>query len=355
MVGVGGALRAVLACCFLLTFAACGDSGGGAASYVGKESSTLIVAEKGGDVALGAVKIAVPAEALSKDTRITVEVGSKKDYPDKERVAIDVYKFGPDGTTFNKDVEIKFDLKGVKVGKSQRARVAELDEEANVWKTLPDSKVVDGHAVATTKHFSTYTVLLDAEASNGAPEPVACDADFTPCGGDLTGTWEFTHGCVSSFAQGTPMPVLSGDACDAAFSTITVDVSGSAHFGTDQDANIDQVVVVTSSYSIPLACLEEVSRAGGTPFTCDLFGGVEEGDECTQSGSSGDIPSTFAGTYTSDGGALTLKASDDLVLLGLGTLNPEVDYCVRGDTLTLRLRDGSSDGEPQVYEATRTN
>jgi hypothetical protein len=294
----------------------------------------------------------VPAEALAKDTRISVAVNDKKDYPDRERVAIDVYEFGPKGTTFSKDVELKFDLKGVKLGKNRRARVAELDEETNAWKTLPDTKVVDGQAVATTKHFSAYTVLLEESTSDFGP--VICDADFTPCGGDLSGAWQFTDGCVTNFSQGTPMPMLDGDSCDDTSSFVKVDVSGSAHFGSERDANIDQLLVVTSSTTIPLACLEEVSRAGGTPFTCDLFGGQIEGRNCTQSATSGDIPTMFQGTYTTEGGTLTLETSGDLVLLGLATLDPDIDYCVRDDTLTLRLRDTTSGGEPQVYRATRS-
>lgn len=355
MSGFSSWLRAFLLGCLVLgTVAACGgSSGSGPASYVGQESSALIEAIKGGNVAVGAVKVAVPAEALAKDTRVSVEVNDKKDYPDRSRVAIDVYELGPKGTTFTKDVELKFDLKGVRVGKNRRARVAELDEETNSWKALPDTKVVDGHAVATTKHFSAYTVLLE-ETTSGY-EPVVCDADFTPCGGDIAGAWEFTEGCVTGFSQGTPMPTLSGDSCADTSSSVKVDVTGSAHFGAEQDTNIDQNVVVTSSYTIPLACLDEVSRAGGMPFTCDTFGGEIEGKNCTQSATSGDLSSTVQGTYTTEGGTLTLEASEGLVLLGLGTLNPDIDYCVRDDTLTLRMRDSTSGGQPQVYRATRSS
>lgn len=355
MIDVCWSVRAfLLGCLVLAPIAACGDGGGGGpTSYVGQESSALIEASKGGDVAVGAVKIAVPAEALMKDTKLTVEVNSKKDYPNRDRVAIDVYELGPKGTTFNKDIELKFDLKGVKVGKKQQARVAELDEETNTWKMLPGSKVVDGQAVANTKHFSFYTVLL--EETGGASEPLVCDADFVPCGGDLTGTWEFTSGCITGFSQGTPMPVLSGDTCDAAFSSLSVVVSGSAEFGTEHEVDIDQVVVVNSSFSIPLACLAEVSQAGGTPFTCDTLAGVVEGRNCTQSNTSGEIPSMVEGTYMTQDGTMTIESSGGFVVLGLSTLNPNIDYCVRDDKLTLRLRDTTSGGEPQVYEATRAS
>lgn len=344
----------LLGCLSFGSLVACSDgAGGGPTSYVGQERSALIEAGKGGGVALGAVKVTVPAEALAKDTELSVKISDKKQHPDKDRIAIDVYEFGPEGTTFSKDVELKFDLKGVKVGKSQRARVAELDEETNRWKALPDSKVVDGQAVATTKHFSLYTVIL--EDSEGTFEPIVCDADFTPCGGDLSGAWEFTKGCVTGFSQGAPMPVLSGSACDAAISSLEVSVSGSAHFGIEQDTNIDQVVVVTSFFSIPLACLAEVSAGGGAPLSCDSFGGVVEGRNCTQSNSSGDIPTMVEGSYMTEGGTLTIEPSDGFVLLGLGTLNPRIDYCVRGDTLTLRMRDSTAGGEPQVYEARRAS
>lgn len=357
MIGNSWSVRAfLLGCVVLSTLAACGGDGGGPVSYVGKETSALIEAKQGGDVALGAVKIAVPAEALEKDTKVSVIVNSKKDYPDRDQVAIDVYELGPKGTSFTKDVELKFDLKGVKVGKNRRARVAELDEEAGAWKTLPDSKVVGGEAVATIKQLSTYTVLVEETPSGGGSyEPIICDADFSPCGGDLTGTWEFTSGCVTGYSQSIPMPTLSGDSCDDAGGGIEVSASGSAHFGTDQNANIDQIVVVTSSFSYPLACLAEISKAIGSPYTCDTIGGTVEGRNCVQTVSSGDIPSMAEGTYSTEGGTLSITPSSagGIVFLGVSTLNPDIDYCVRGDKLTLRLRDSESGGEPQVYEATR--
>jgi hypothetical protein len=151
------------------------------------------------------------------------------------------------------------------------------------------------------------------------------------------------------------MPAFSGDDCGSQSFRVSVSVSGSAHFGADQATNIDQIVGVTSSYSIPLACFAQINSAGGPALTCDTFGGVIEGKTCTQSATSGDIPSMVEGTYTSADGKLTIETPDDYVLLGLATVNPDIDYCVRGDQLTLRLRDASSGGEPQVYEATRAS
>jgi hypothetical protein len=336
--------------------AACGDSGeeSGPESHVGEQSSALIEAKKGGDLAVGAVKIKVPADALEKDQELTVKVVDKKKHPESGKVALDVYEFGPKGTTFSKDVEIEFDLKGVKTGGNKKAYVAELDEETKEWKALGGSKVEKDKAHATIKHFSFYTVILEEASRPGSPEPIICDADFSPCGGSLEGEWEFTAGCASAYAQlGSPPPVAGGGCEEAPVYSVTLDVSGTVGFGPEAAYDLNQNLVLDSYYAITVACLEELSELSGTPLDCaEYIGGMVEDGLCTQSATSGDVPVISMGSYATEGGMLQLSSDSGYVMLGL-VVDPLVDYCVEGDTLTLRVRDPQSEDNTQVYTARR--
>lgn len=348
----------LLGCLILGTAAACGDGGGkkGPPTYVGQEASALIEADKGGEVAVGAVKLKVPADALSMDKKLTVKVLDKNDYPDKRKIAVDVYEFGPKGTTFEKEVELEFDLQGVEVGK-KRPEVAVLDEDAKTWKVVEGSQVQGGKVHAKTTHFSFYTVLLSDAADGGGDgtgELPLCDADFTPCGGDLEGTWEFTSGCVYGISGAGVPPVVDGSVvCGDSVSTVDLSVTGTASFDAEGYYSIDQTLTIEYYYRFSLACLAEISRLGGTPFTCDSLGGEVSGDACVRDETT-EVPAQSAGSYTTEGATLALESPEGYVLIGFATLDPVVDYCVTGDTLTLRIKDPTNpDANAQVYVAKR--
>lgn len=342
--------------CAVVFVGACGDDSGksGPESFVGESAEALVQAEKGGALAVGAVKVKVPSGALEKDTLLTVKVQSKKQHPQQTKVAIDVYEFGPKGTTFSKDVELEFDLKGVTIDKKHRAEVAELDEEAGTWKVLASSKVQGGKVRANTKHFSFYTVLLtEVSDTDGV---ILCDADYSPCGGELQGTWEFQSGCISAYAGsfGIPDTGSTGAVCDDTVSGVTLSVSGTATFGPDDAYAVDQTLVLDSSFSIAIACLDEISKLTGAPYTCDMLSGEITGGRCEQSTSSGDLELPSEGTYSTAGSDLTLVSADGPVVFGLGMIDPAIDYCVTGDTLTLRVKSEDAYNN-QVYVATRVS
>lgn len=346
---VSWAVCAVAFGCLAVSFASgCGDSEkSGPESYVGETKSALVAAEKGGELAVGAVKIKVPAGALEKDTELTAKVHSKKAYPQNKDIAIDVYEFGPKGTTFSKDVGLEFDLKGVKLGK-HRADVVELDEEAGEWKVLAGSKVSGGKVRATTKHFSFYAVLLTEISGGGSADAPLCDADYTACGGAIEGTWRFVSGCISAYAQSFPMPATpgTGAVCEDTSSGFVLSTSGTAVFGPEQSFSIEQTLVLDSSIKISVPCLE---AAGQVPaeYCAETGGELSEGF-CEVASTTGDVPADSSGTYMVDGANLLLESPDGYLPFGFGGLDPTLDYCVQGDTLTLRMR-GESESENQVY------
>jgi hypothetical protein len=350
----------LLGCLVLGAAPGCSDEGGkkGPPSYVGEETSALIEADKGGELAVGAVKLKVPADALTADKKLTVKVLDKDTYPDKRKIAIDVYEFGPKGTTFEKEVELEFDLQGVEVGK-KRPQVVVLDEDAKAWKVVEGSQVQGNKVHAKTTHFSFYTVLLEEAASgggggDGVDELPRCDADFTPCGGDIEGTWRFTSGCAAGVSTGAyiPPPTTGGSVCADTVSSVTLGTSGTASF-LDGSYDIDQVLKLDYYYRISLACLQEIARVGGQTITCESIQGVETGGYCVHESSTDDVASQSEGTYTAEGGTVTLESNTGLVVLGLASIDPQVEYCVTGNTLTLRLTDPATPSSVQVYVAER--
>jgi hypothetical protein len=318
----------------LLAAAACGgDESEGPQSYAGETKSVMVEAGKAAALTLGAVKLDVPEGAVSADTEVSVEVSSKAGKPDASKIAIDVYDFGPDGTTFDKAVKLEFDLKGVNVGKGKKAQVAWLED--GKWKPVP-TEVKDGKASAETTHFTPFTVIIVADATQQSGGQ--CSGDFTPCGGSLVGTWEIETACMNvppdpfggeenPFEICSVQPVASFD----------IDISGEVTFGADGSFSNEQTTSVSGGFVISGACLDEIAaQSGGAGITCEEFGGVPRGEDCILGGAS-EPPMTeiTTGTYTTAGNVLTViedgfepdPASDG------------EEYCVRGDTLTVHLSD----------------
>ncbi len=318
---------------------------GGPQSYVGEMQKVMITAAEGGTVDAGAVKLSVPAGALEEDTEISVSVVDKAGHPSSADIAIDVYEFGPDGTTFKMPVELEFDLAGVDMS-GKEAKVAWRQE--GDWQYIPDSAVQGGKITATTTHFTAFTVILVVK-DDGTVGQVGgqCGGDFTACGGDITGTWEYSGSCVSF-----PDDAFGGSGEDNPFADCTepptvsfsLDISGDVTFGSDGSFAANQTTQVTGGYSIPNSCLEELGA------TCDQVGGTPDGDACLAGGDEEEPELDMTtGTYTTDGGTLVVVSDDD-------TGEPDEDagattYCVRGDTLTVHFE--NSDGSVVEYTATR--
>lgn len=328
--------------------AACGgEDSSGPPSYAGETTSVMVEAGKAAALTLGAVKLDVPEGAVAADTEVSVAVSSKAGKPDESKIAIDVYDFGPDGTTFDKAVKLEFDLKGVDVGKGKKAQVAWLED--GQWKALPTS-VRNGKASAETTHFTPFTVLIVADGSQQVGGQ--CSGEFTPCGGDLMGTWEYTAACLNlpdGFVPGVdeenPFEVCSVQP----LARYNVDISGEVTFGADGSFTSEQTRSFSGGILITGACLDQIaSQSGGMSITCESLEGVPEGDDCLV-GSEEEPPETeiMTGTYTAEG---------NVVMVHEDGYEPDPsdmgqEYCVRGDTLTVHLSD--DEGLDITFTATR--
>lgn len=307
--------------------AGCGDDDSSDShGYVGQTSSQRIVAADGGVFdALGA-KLVVPPGALTEDTEITLKVEDRS-VAGGAALASDVYNYGPDGLEFAAPatLTLPFRAGGVPSGSTATLSVYEAGE----WKPLADSTVSGGAISAKATHFSRFAVVVTGGAQTGG----GCDAlEFTPCGGDLTGTWSFSAACMTL----TSPPQIPQ--CPQAVVTYDADFTGTVTFAENGDFSSSVQRVVQTYTRFPKTCLPPGK-------SCDFAGEnvQDEGSECVKIESHSDS-STDAGTWSSAGTTVTIERPDDA---------PESQqYCVNGDRASVRVEDPSKN-TVIIYELQR--
>lgn len=153
------------------------------------------------------------------------------------------------------------------------------------------------------------------------------DCSFQACGGDLTGDWQLTSGCVEDPSvdslQGCPDSVIA----------LNARVSGSASFASDGTYVLSPTIGGTRTYRVPISCTpgltcDDVGQSitascSATAASCECSSEVE---------SSG---SRVTGSYTVDGSELTLHANGDEADAS------QTRFCVTGSSLALRTVDAA--------------
>jgi len=301
----------------------------------GDPLETTIHADQGGTVSSPGVKAKIPKGALSQDETITVQVLSKAGLPHADMIASKVFDFGPDGTTFDRPVTLTIDFDASKTPDDKQAVMAFLDGDE--WVALSDSMVDGDQVVATTTHFTPFAVIY---SSSGAQGGGSCDdIEFSACGGDLIGTWEFTLGCVT-----LPDDVLKSNpqfaTCDGLAINAQIDLGGTITFDEDGAYDLAQTVETHVTISYPKSCL--------TDMLCDSL--AEDGVEIAEHDDSCDriqdeaSENATAGSYVVEGDTLiTTKEGDEP--------GDPTEYCVDGDTITSKVITG--DGQEMIFRATR--
>jgi hypothetical protein len=327
-----------------------------APSHAGMQASAMVTAAAGGQLNAGAAGLSVPAGAVSGDLTVTVKVEDKSGKPDADKILLDIYDFGPDGTKFLKPVDLTFDMKGVTIDESKgKAMIAWLDD-AGKWNTVPTT-VADGKAVGQTTHFTPFTLVFVLNDDGHVQQTGGlCDGSaFDACGGDVVGTWEFTAACATVPGIGNNDSSDGGAKenpfamCDEQPSySLTVDITGTAEFKQDGSANVDQTITASGSLFLPESCLKQL---GGDQATCDIInakpttGGCTAGDESAMPNMQNIM---VTGTYTAANGELAVSeagAAD----AGAGSDDKPAQYCVSGDTLTVYVK--NDDGSIIMYTA----
>jgi hypothetical protein len=193
--------------------------------------------------------------------------------------------------------------------------------------------------------MSVTSLACGGGSSNGS-----CGT-FTPCGGSVVGTWKITSACVSTADAGVPK---ADAACSMASGSPNMKYDGTFTFRTDGTYTADLALSGSETLTYSAGCFSgayscsTIDSVFKNPGTADA--GVS--GSCT-SGSSGsctcsetfDInPTSTNGTYTTSDSAITTTS-------GSNSSPESSDYCVQGNTLT--LRSSSSSGQSSTLVATK--
>jgi len=309
------------------------DDSGGAVDPTGSTSQTTvtrqITAAEGGEVSLPGATLAIPAGSLAADTEISISIRDSSEFAAPEGgIHGDTFEFGPDGLTFNSPVSLALDFEGTPP-EGQSAVVATWD--GTRWVELEGSSVSGRTVTATTTHFSVYTVIFRINGNDVGFG--TCNAEeFQGCGGDMTGVWSLTGGCMTF--GGNPF-----GGCTGAAITIDVQVDGNVTVNADQTYSIDLMLGADIRFSVPKTCLPPDEG-------CDEVdeNAVEENGYCVAVDQAEDA-STEVGTWTIEGDQVCFLESDE-------TEPSCLIYCVEGDTVRLAEFDTES-GRSRIYEAQR--
>lgn len=324
----------------------CGDSDGGGGSAAGSGGSgggaepvaEMITATEGGEVATGGAALDIPAGALGEDTEITVEAVDKDGLAGEGNIASEVYDFGPDGTTFEMPVTLTIDFDASATPEGMKAVIAYLD--GDTWEPLADSEISGDSVVATTTHFTLFAVVWTPDGAMQTEG--SCEGTtFEACGGELTGTWDISLGCVTLPAEvlGSITNEEPFASCDGAAVSAEADVTGSITFGADGSYSSETTFATTITITLPKTCLPQGATC--QDLSTDMSA-TDTGDNCEQTMMSSD-PQTDMGTYEADDVAGTLT----MTTTGSTEPDPTSEYCVTGNTLVVRLP--GDDKNPEVF------
>lgn len=290
------------------------DSGGTNAprAYpgVGEHTEKTVTAAAGGVVSGTGVSLSFPAGALSADTTITIDIKDPSGYPDASNIAANVFELGPSGATFLQPVPLTLSLNGQTPPSGSKATIAYLDGSS--WKPLDDSVASGGSVTATTTHFSSFTVVWVAGQQNAGG---CASMSFSPCGGDLTGTWSFSAACVDFAPNFDP----SKGQCPGSSGSASVDMSGTATFNADMTYSVIWNRTLHATITFPAGCSVPCSQVDSAAVS-DGAGGCKI--DKSESGAD-------SGTYSVSANTFTLTKTGD-------TPDPPTEYCVTGTTLTAR-------------------
>jgi hypothetical protein len=198
----------------------------------------------------------------------------------------------------------------------------------------------------------------------------ACQ-DFTPCGGNLVGTWHLSSECAryvdSSYCQGRAISM------DMSGSLLTYTFNANGSFAVSFSGSIEETIrypitCFSSDAGAAQTCsdleqgVRQAMQAGAdagaltinlTSFTCALD--TEQSCVCDEKATPSAISVT--GTYTTSGGQFTTTVLNESPMpdggIGDAGTGAPTDYCVVGNTLRLRSTSSSSSGSDTISTLTK--
>jgi len=181
----------------------------------------------------------------------------------------------------------------------------------------------------------------NTNTGGGTQNSTVCMAGFTPCGGDLTGTWAIQATCGVTNPAGTvnanfaQYPDCSGASCTGAAVTAT----GTKTYDSSGALTSTESFTLVETLDLTPACFGDVTQTTLTDSTCQSQAGVF--DTATTSASCG-FTATGCGCQITEVTSNTAPRSYQVSgtsLTELGAeypLTPNIDYCVVGNMMTQR-------------------
>jgi hypothetical protein len=300
------------------------DSDKDPSSQTTEESVTVsITAADGGEVKLGKATLSIPAGALAEDLDVTLETKKPaSSLPDQDTLKGMTYDFGPDGTTFEKPVELTLPLSATP-GDGEKAVISWYDEASKSWKDL--TATVDGSSIsAEVEHFTLFIVRFKGVAAG------SFDCGFEACGSEgLDGTWNLAGACFDTGKQDNPFADIPG--CEDSVFDVGVDAEGEVTFDA---GTFDYHWTFTGllDLDVSAACADALSQGQG----CEAFAPddgvvcVTKGARCACSGPAGDPEEKMGtGMYETSGNTISFTEEGD-------TDGPDIqEICVKGDEAKL--------------------
>ena len=190
--------------------------------------------------------------------------------------------------------------------------------------------------------LSCSAALSGCGGGDGGGPPATCDS-FTPCGGNLTGTWHLAKSCVSSAALMDA--AMAAKPCAQGSATIdSYDASGTGTFDGQGAVKFDVAISLAFSLTFPNSCLGAGqtctsvaqtlrARSGITSASCQMTG---DGCSCSAAGK---VTSRQENSVVISGTTFTETDSTD------GSMQTS-QYCVDGNTLRTQ---NDKDGEIDIW------
>lgn len=301
-----------------LALAACSTSDGEAQP---DPIDVVVKSAEGGIVSDGQnATLTIPPGALAEDTEITLAI-----LAGNSKTLGKIYDFGPDGLNFTIPamLSLKVDPKAV-AGK----QVAVALEEGGSFVALAGSVYADGVVTAPIEHFSRFTVVLVGGAGSGGT--IACDQAvkaFSPCGGNIEGTWVVNNICAYDFVPD------DAESCREKMGEVSFELDDrhSITFAGGQVSNPTYTSAFEIKTTFPVSCahglecsdhsIEQLNHICGGTDHCTCFVRWEL-----------EAPA-MTGTYTT---------SETRITIDFDGQAGEYEYCVQGDTFYLQQPGGSS-------------
>lgn len=191
----------------------------------------------------------IPGGALAADTEISLTV-----QPAANGTASSVYEFGPDGLQFETPAALSIAFDG-EVPEGKEAVLAV--EEGGQWTALPGSSFAGGKVSAPVSHFSRFAIILRDGQAVAVSECSEVVDGFSPCGGDVVGTWRMVEFCFTRSPIGDDP--FEGRCPDARIG-FDIETDGTIEFTADTVTVNQGPMVTTIDFHVPLSCLPMGAR-----------------------------------------------------------------------------------------------